>query len=86
MMFQAAAAAQRHSCMAGRCLGELNGPLTQYASTALSSPGSLSSCEGRGDVSFGASRRGLSRFTPSTSEKSPFSSVKGKMEGWIGNA
>ena len=60
MMFQAAAAAQRHSCMTGRCLGELNGPLTRYTSTALTFPGSLSSCEGRGDMSFGALRRGLS--------------------------
>ena len=59
-MFQGAAAAQRHSCMTGRCLGELNGPRAQYASAALTFPGSLSSCEGRGDMSFRATRRGLS--------------------------
>ena len=62
MMFQAAA--QRHSCMTGRSLGELNAPLAQYTSAALTFPGSLSSCEGRGDMSFGALRRGLSLHSP----------------------
>ena len=60
MMFQGAAAAQRHSCMTGRCLGELNGPRAQYASAALTFPGSLSCRDQEG-------RRGSEEAVPGPS-------------------